>query len=133
VLGETRATGVCRVALAIAVAGGAVAGDAEKAYAGAAGEWLLEPREGVVELRLVHHERGRPDGGELLVDSNRRVLIWGHPGEIGCRQKLEAPSESVRAVETSPRVDPPRDQGEPVDGGCSFLPTSPGSGRSVRP
>lgn len=99
-LNESRVMSVCNVVLAIALAGGAAAGAAEK---GAASEWLLEPREGVVELRLVHHERGRPDGGELLVDSNRRVLIWeGIPGEMGCRQKLEAPFDSVRAVRDEP-------------------------------
>ena len=88
------------VVLAITLTSGAAAGAAERA---ATSEWLLEPREGVVELRLVHHERGRPDGGELLVDSNRRVLIWeGIPGEMGCRQKLEAPFDNIRGVREEP-------------------------------
>ncbi len=66
-------------------------------------EWLLEPRVGVVELRLVHFERPRPDGGVLLVDSNRRLLLWeGIPGEVGCRQKLEVPFDAVRAVRDEP-------------------------------
>ena len=90
---------MCRIALAITLAGGAAATRREDATS----EWLLEPREGVVRLRLAHHERGRPDGGELLVDANRRVLIWeGIPGELGCRQKLEAPFDGVRAVRDEP-------------------------------
>jgi hypothetical protein len=94
--GTTRA---CLAALVTALAAPA-AGAGETS---AASDWLLEPRAGVVRLRLVHHERERPDGGELLVDANRRVVIWeGIPGEYGCRQKLEVPFESVRAVRDEP-------------------------------
>lgn len=99
-LSESRATRACHIALAITLADGAAAAATGQ---DATSEWLLEPREGVVRLRLAHHERGRPDGGELLVDANRRVLIWaGVPGELGCRQKLEAPFDSVRAVRDEP-------------------------------
>jgi hypothetical protein len=62
-------------------------------------EWLLEGRAGVLELRLVHDEQRRADGGVLRVDPNKRVVLWeGIPGERGCRQKLEVPFSSVRAV-----------------------------------
>ena len=64
---------------------------------------MIEPHEGVIRLRLAHHERRRPDGGELLVDANRRVLVWeGISGELGCRQKLETSFENVRAVREEP-------------------------------
>jgi Big-like domain-containing protein len=67
--------------------------------AGAGIEWLLEARSGVLELRLVHDERRQADGGVLRVDPNRRIVLWeGIPGERGCRQKLEVPFSSVRAV-----------------------------------
>ena len=85
-------------ALALAGADAALAGPADTPV-----EWLLEPRAGVVELRLAHFERPRPDGGVLLVDSNRRLFIWeGIPGELGCRQKLEVPFDAVRAVRDEP-------------------------------
>lgn len=89
----------CLVMFGMALASsGAGAADTD-----AARDWLLEPHEGVVRLLLVHHERTRPDGGELLVDANRRVVIWqGIPGEYGCREKLEVPFESVRAVRAEP-------------------------------
>jgi hypothetical protein len=98
VLSESRVKGACLVVLAVTFASGAGAADEA-----ATSEWLLEPRPGVVEVRLVHHERGHPDGGELLVDSNRRVVIWeGIPGEFGCRQGLEAPFDRVRAIRDEP-------------------------------
>ncbi len=66
---------------------------------GAGIEWLLEGRSGVLELRLVHDEQRRADGGVLRVDPNRRIVLWeGIPGERGCRQKLEVPFSRVRAV-----------------------------------
>jgi hypothetical protein len=62
-------------------------------------EWLIEDRAGVLQLRLAHAERRRPDGGILSVDPNRRVVTWqGIPGELGCRQKLEAGFSRIRAV-----------------------------------
>ena len=94
----TRRIAPAIVALALASGGAAPAGPADAPV-----EWLLEPRVGVVELRLVHFERPRPDGGVLLVDSNRRLLVWeGIPGELGCRQKLEVPFDAVRAVRDEP-------------------------------
>ena len=94
------AAGACLAALWVALPG--VAGTAV-AETTTASEWLSEPRAGVVKLLLVHHERGRPDGGELLVDASRRLLIWqGIPGELGCRRSLEAPFDSVRAVRDEP-------------------------------
>jgi hypothetical protein len=67
-------------------------------------EWLLESRPGVLEMRLVHDERPRVDGGVLRVDANQRVVSWeGIPGERGCRQKLEVPFSRVRAVRDEPQ------------------------------
>lgn len=98
-LGSEGTGRACLAVLAIALA----SGGASTADTDTASDWLLEPREGVVRLRLVHHERTRPDGGELLVDANRRLLIWeGIPGEYGCREKLEVSFESVRAVRDEP-------------------------------
>jgi hypothetical protein len=100
VLTPSHVTGACLLGLAISVVSGPAAGTAEDKTAS---EWLVEPRAGVVLLRLVHNERGRSDGGELLVDSNRRVLLWGGiPGELGCKQKLEVPFDKVRAVRDEP-------------------------------
>jgi hypothetical protein len=70
---------------------------------GGAGDWLLEPRPGVLELHLAHREGGRRDIGVLVVDPGRQALTWeGRPGEGGCAQKLEAPFASVRAVRDTP-------------------------------
>jgi hypothetical protein len=67
-------------------------------------DWMAEGPAGVLRLRLAHAEPGRrPDGGVLRVDPNRRLVAWdGVAGEVGCRRKLEAPFDRVRAV----RVDP---------------------------
>jgi hypothetical protein len=87
---------VCVALLLLAAAGGRTAEAPEI-------EWLIETGPNVLELRLAHNERRRPDGGVLRVDSNRRVVTWeGIPGELGCRQKLEAPFSSVRAVRDEP-------------------------------
>jgi hypothetical protein len=65
--------------------------------------WLIEDRAGVLQIRLAHAERTRPDGGVLTVDPNRRVVTWeGIPGELGCRRKLEVPFARVRAVRDDP-------------------------------
>jgi hypothetical protein len=62
-------------------------------------DWLIEDRAGVLELRLAHAERRRPDGGVLRIDPNRRLVTWeGIPGELGCKQKLEVPFGRIRAV-----------------------------------
>jgi hypothetical protein len=80
-------------------------------------EWLIEDRAGVLELRLAHAERTRPDGGVLRIDPNRRVVTWqGIPGELGCRQKLEAPFSRIRVVRDEPNgVLRLEVQGEPRD------------------
>jgi hypothetical protein len=66
-------------------------------------EWLIEQPTGVLQLRLVHDELRKIDAGVLSVDPNRRVVLWeGIPGAYGCRQKLEAPFESIRAVRDEP-------------------------------
>jgi hypothetical protein len=92
---DTRRTCLVALGLTLTLTSGA-RGAAESS---ATSDWVIEPHEGVIRLRLAHHEKRRPDGGELLVDANRRVLVWeGIPGEFGCRQKLEVPFESVRAV-----------------------------------
>jgi hypothetical protein len=87
--------------VAAMLAAGATAGDDDP---GGAIEWLLESRPGVLEMRLVHDERPRADGGVLRVDANQRVVSWeGIPGERGCRQKLEVPFSAVRAVRDEPQ------------------------------
>jgi hypothetical protein len=97
---SSNVTGACLLGLAVTLGSGAAAGAADERTAS---EWLVEPRAGVVLLRLVHDERGRTDGGELLVDSNRRILLWeGIPGALGCKQKLEVPFDKVRAVRDEP-------------------------------
>jgi hypothetical protein len=53
-------------------------------------EWIVEDGT-MLTLRLVLEERGRPCGGELVVDPNRRTLRFeGVPGAIGCRRFVEA-------------------------------------------
>jgi len=77
---------------------------ADEARANSGTEWLVEDHAGVLELRLVHDERRRADGGVLRIDANRRVVTWeGIPGERGCRQTLEAPFGSVRAIRDEPQ------------------------------
>lgn len=61
-------------------------------------DWMSED-EGVLELRLAHDEKDRPDGGTLRIDSNKRIVVWqGIQGEFGCKLKVEAPFEDVDAV-----------------------------------
>jgi hypothetical protein len=80
-----------------------LAGLGRAAAADDAAEWLIEDRAGVLHLRLAHAERGRPDGGVLVVDPNRRVVTWeGIPGELGCPRKLEAPFARIRAARDEP-------------------------------
>jgi hypothetical protein len=53
-------------------------------------EWIVEDGTTLM-LRLVLEERGRPCGGELVVDPNRRLLRFeGMPGETGCERFVEA-------------------------------------------
>jgi hypothetical protein len=61
-------------------------------------DWMTDEG-GVLELKLAHNDKDRPDGGLLRVDRNRRLLLWeGIPGDIGCRLKVEAKFEDVEAV-----------------------------------
>jgi len=93
------ARAACLVLLAGALVPCAKARGDDGGTGGAGIEWLLEGRSGVLELRLVHDEQRRADGGVLHVDPNRRIVLWeGIPGERGCRQKLEVPFSAVRAV-----------------------------------
>ena len=87
------------IVLAGTLAPGASGGDEPAAV-----EWLLDGPAGVVELRLVHDEQRRADGGVLRVDPSRRLVRWeGIPGERGCRQSLEVPFGSVRSVRDEPQ------------------------------
>ncbi|HEV8254787.1 MAG TPA: Ig-like domain-containing protein [Vicinamibacteria bacterium] len=62
------------------------------------GDWLTE-ESGLLELKLAHQERDRPDGGILRIDGLRRLVLWeGIPGDLGCRQRIEAPFETVKSV-----------------------------------
>jgi hypothetical protein len=61
-------------------------------------DWLVR-RNGVLELALAHQESGDPDGGILTVDSNRRMIFWeGIPGDLGCKERVEARFEDVKGV-----------------------------------
>jgi hypothetical protein len=61
-------------------------------------DWL-NLRNGVLELALAHEESQGPDGGILTVDPNRRLVLWeGIPGEVGCKLRVEARFEDVKAV-----------------------------------
>jgi hypothetical protein len=59
-------------------------------------DWVTD-HDGVLELKLAHKERGRPDGGILRIDSARSLIFWeGIPGELGCHLKVEAPFSEGR-------------------------------------
>lgn len=61
-------------------------------------EWITDEG-GVLELKLAHQDKDRPDGGLLRVDRARRLLLWeGIPGDVGCKLKVEAKFEDVEAV-----------------------------------
>ena len=63
-------------------------------------DWMSE-EEGVLELRLAHDEKERPDGGTLRIDSNKRTVVWeGIPGEFGCKLKVEASFDDVDGIST---------------------------------
>ena len=64
-------------------------------------EWMSED-EGILELKLAHEEKGRPDGGTLRVDGNRRLVVWeGIPGEFGCKLKVEASFDEIGVISVS--------------------------------
>ncbi len=91
--------------LVAALAGPAQQPEVVKDQAGAAppgsAEWMSQD-EGVLELKLAHEEKGRPDGGTLRVDENRRIVVWeGIPGEFGCKLKVEASFDEVENVSVS--------------------------------
>jgi len=61
-------------------------------------DWMSE-NDGVLELKLAHDEKKRPDGGTLRIDSRHGVLLWeGIPGEFGCKLKVEASFEDVKDI-----------------------------------
>lgn len=60
--------------------------------------WMSES-EGVLELKLAHEEKARPDGGTLRIDSHKRLVLWeGIPGEFGCKLKVEASFDDVKDI-----------------------------------
>ena len=94
---------LCDACLWAVTASAALSGSLLAEPSDAPDEWLIEDRAGVLQLRLAHAERRRPDGGILSVDPNRRVVTWqGIPGELGCQQKLEAAFSRIRAVRDEP-------------------------------
>ena len=61
-------------------------------------DWMTDEG-GVLELKLAHNDKDRPDGGLLRLDRNKRLLLWqGIPGDIGCKLKVEAKFDDVEAV-----------------------------------
>ena len=61
-------------------------------------DWMSDEG-GVLELKLAHNDKDRPDGGLLRLDRNKRLVLWqGIPGDIGCKLKVEAKFEDVEAV-----------------------------------
>ncbi|MEO8499632.1 MAG: hypothetical protein ABI565_01860 [Vicinamibacteria bacterium] len=57
---------------------------------------------GVLELKLAHEEKARPDGGTLRIDSNKQVILWeGIPGEFGCKLRVEASFDDVKEISVS--------------------------------
>jgi hypothetical protein len=61
-------------------------------------DWMSEV-DGVLELKLAHEEKARPDGGTLRIDSRRGLVLWeGIPGEFGCKLKVEASFDDVRDI-----------------------------------
>lgn len=91
--------------LLAAMAGPAIQPEAAKSQAGAApsgaADWMSK-EDGVLELKLAHEEKARPDGGTLRVDEGRQLLLWeGIPGEFGCKLKIEASFEDVGNISVS--------------------------------
>ena len=53
-------------------------------------DWMTDEG-GILELKLAHLEKARPDGGILRLDRNKRVMVWeGADSEVGCKQHVEA-------------------------------------------
>jgi hypothetical protein len=62
-------------------------------------DWLVDDGN-VLELKLAHLDRPRPDGGILRIDRGKRLLSWeGIARETGCKLKVEASFEDVKSVE----------------------------------
>jgi len=75
-----------------------VARDQASAPASNPADWMSEA-DGVLELKLAHEEKARPDGGTLRIDSRLGLVLWeGIPGEFGCRLKVEATFDDVKDV-----------------------------------
>jgi hypothetical protein len=61
-------------------------------------DWMSETDD-VLELKLAHEEKGRPDGGTLRIDSRKRLVLWeGIPGEFGCKLRVEASFDDVKDI-----------------------------------
>jgi hypothetical protein len=61
-------------------------------------DWMTDEA-GVLELKLAHADKGRPDGGVLRVDRGKREVSWeGIPGDIGCKQKVQTSFDDVKFV-----------------------------------
>lgn len=86
---------VLRYAASVALVAGLIGGSSH-----AADTSLWMSLDGtVLELKLAHDEGGQPDGGLLRINPTSRTVTWaGIPGELGCRETLQVPFESVRAV-----------------------------------
>jgi hypothetical protein len=66
-------------------------------------EWIVQDG-ATLTLRLVLEERGRPCGGELVVDPRQRILRFeGVPGSIGCRRFVEAPFSDLEDLRVQHR------------------------------
>lgn len=75
-----------------------VAQDHASAPASNPADWMSET-DGVLELKLAHEEKSRPDGGTLRIDSRRGLVLWeGIPGEFGCKLKVEASFDDVKDI-----------------------------------
>lgn len=67
-------------------------------------DWMSEV-DGVLELKLAHDEKKRPDGGTLRIDSRRGLVLWeGIPGEFGCKLKVEASFDDVKDITVNERA-----------------------------
>lgn len=90
------------IGLLLALAGLAapqeVVRDQGRAPSSSRADWMSES-DGVLELKLAHDEKRRPDGGTLRIDSGKRLVLWeGIPGEFGCKLRVEASFDDVKDI-----------------------------------